>query len=201
MDSLRRELRPLYLLAALLHDIGKSNSSFQNLVRGNREKRQPVRHEILSALLVSGDSFLKPWLRGALTEQEIWAVSWSVGGHHLQMQEQTELDSESPLLKLAGSDKTVTMYLGHPEIRSLLLLVKDLLEELGRFPGGPPILQDQTFAIRENHSDSIDPLICALVKDSRKAWSACRVDWQFVQRLAMLKSLLIAADVAGSALV
>src|SRR5882724_8455770 len=111
VDELRRELRPLYLTAALLHDIGKANSSFQRLVRGDREKRQPVRHEILSALLVSGESFLGQWLREALTAEEVWALSWAVGGHHLQMRAQTETDRENPLLRLAGSDKVITIHL------------------------------------------------------------------------------------------
>src|SRR5262249_27360859 len=104
LDSLQSDLKPLLLLSALLHDIGKANSSFQKLVRGNREKRQPVRHEILSALLVSGDTFFRPWLMSALTNQEIWIVAWSVGGHHLQMH--GESDRENPLLRLAGADKT-----------------------------------------------------------------------------------------------
>lgn len=201
LDLLGREMRPLLLLSALLHDIGKANSSFQKLVRGNREKRQAVRHEILSALLVSGEMFLRPWLRGVLTEQEIWAVAWSVGGHHLQMHAQTELDRENPLLRLAGSDKTITIHLDHPEITSLLLSVKELVEKEGKILGTPPALQDRTFTTEENRPDSIEPLLATLVKDSRKAWSILNTDWQFARRLAIVKSLLIAADVAGSALI
>lgn len=201
VDTLRRELQLIYYLAALLHDIGKANSSFQKLVRGNREKRQPVRHEILSALFVSSEQFLGQWLGGALTEQETWAVAWAVGGHHLQLQAQTELDRENPLLRVVGSTKTVDIHLSRPEISSLLLSVKDLIEAGGRTINVPPVLHDRTFTTEEDHPNSIEPLLRTLVRDSRKMWSIWQTDWWFVQRLALLKSLLISADVAGSALV
>lgn len=201
LDMLRRELRLLFLLAAFLHDIGKANSSFQSLVHGDRRKRQPVRHEILSALLVSRYQFLGQWLRGALTEQEVWAVAWAVGGHHLQMWQQTELDRENPLLRLAGADKTITIRLGHHEIASLLVSVEEWLRKEDRLIGTPPFFQDRTFTTKANHADSIEPLLRALVRDSRNLWSGWRSDRQFASRLAILKALLIAADVAGSALV
>jgi len=201
LDLLRRDVQPLLLLSALLHDIGKANSSFQKLVKGKREKRQPVRHEILSALFVSGDTFLGPWLRSALTDQEMWIVAWSVGGHHLQMQAQTELDRENPLLRLAGSDKTITIYLGHPEVDGLLRSVKDLLERHGKLLGSLPTSQDQTFTTEENRPESIEPHLDTLVKESRRVWSMWKNHWQFARRLAVVKSLLIAADVAGSALI
>ncbi|MBI1893416.1 MAG: CRISPR-associated helicase Cas3' [Candidatus Rokubacteria bacterium] len=201
LDMLRRELRLLFILAAFLHDIGKANSSFQSLVHGDRKKRQPVRHEILSALLVSGSQFLGQWLRSALTEQEVLAVAWAVGGHHLQMWQQTELDRENPLLRIAGADKTFTIYLGHPEIASLLVSVKEWLGNEGRLLSTPPSFQHRTYTTKENRTDSIKPLLRALVKDSGRLWSIWRSDWQFVSRLAILKSLLIAADVSGSALV
>ena len=93
------------------------------------------------------------------------------------------------------------MHLGHPEIASLLLLVKESLTGEGRCLGDFPDLRDLTFTTEEDRPDSIEPLLRNLVMDSRKVWSVWKTDWQFVRRLAMLKSLLIAADVAGSALV
>jgi CRISPR-associated endonuclease/helicase Cas3 len=198
---LRTELRPLLLLAALLHDLGKANSAFQRLVQGNREKRQPVRHEILSALVISDPSFLGPWLRAALTEQEIWALAWAVGGHHLQMRTRTETDREDPLLRIAGTDKAITLHLGNGQIISLLDNVRNCLEEHRRSPGALPFLEDRTFTTDEDKLNSIEPLLRNLVTESRKTWLLCRRDEQFKLRLSMLKALLVAADVAGSALV
>jgi len=199
---LRSELRPLLRLAALLHDLGKANSAFQRLVQGNREKRQPVRHEILSALLISDPSFLGNWLRSALTEQEIWTLAWAVGGHHLQMRTRTDSDREDPLLRIAGSVKTITLYLRNCQIISLLDVVRDCLEEeKRRSPGTLPFLEDRTFTTDEDKPNSIEPLLQSLVSQSRKMWLVFRRDEQFKLRLSMLKALLIAADVAGSALV
>jgi CRISPR-associated endonuclease/helicase Cas3 len=155
---------------------------------------------VLSALLVSGKRFLGPWLEQALTEQGVWAVAWAVGGHHLQLQSQTELDRENPLLRIGGSDKTVTLYLNRPEIPSLLSFVREFLEQEGIPTNQPPTLPEQTFTTEENCTNSIEPLLRTLLKDSREAWTLWKTDRLFAQRLAVLKALLIAADVAGSAL-
>jgi len=64
-----------------------------------------------------------------------------------------------------------------------------------------PVLEDRTFTTDEGKLNSIEPLLRNLVTQSRKTWLLCRHDEQFKLRLSMLKALLIAADVAGSALV
>src|SRR5262249_29029640 len=59
-EQLRTVLRPLFLAAAVLHDVGKANSAFQAMVRPKppKDERQPVRHEILSALFLASTQFL-----------------------------------------------------------------------------------------------------------------------------------------------
>src|SRR5207245_10203972 len=124
----------------------------------------------------SAYTFIEPLLSSALTDIEMWIVGWSGGRHHLQMQAQTELDRENPLLRLAGSDKTITIYLGHPEVDGLLRSVKDLLERHGKLLGSLPTSQDQTFTTEENRPESIEPHLHTLQKDSRREWSMWKND-------------------------
>jgi CRISPR-associated endonuclease/helicase Cas3 len=200
LASLRRELRILCLVSALLHDIGKASSAFQSMVRRQLKKRQPARHEILSAIIISDHMFLQPWLAKALGAWRVWAIAWASGGHHLELRAKTEIDREDPLLRIAGAEKCITLRLSHGDIRSVLESVRAVLRTEGTDPGEPPKFSDVTFSADEDEPNSMAPLIHRLVKESRRVWKEKRQDFHLCRSLAVLKAMMIAADVAGSAL-
>src|SRR5260370_38585023 len=81
------EIRPLLRTAALLHDLAKVNSAFQYMLRAKPGDpiRQPVRHEILGAWLLSDPNYLGRWFAGLRTDAEIWSTISAVAGHPLKM--------------------------------------------------------------------------------------------------------------------
>ena len=92
--------RYLVILAAGLHDMGKATNLFQAMLAGDKvlgKKTHPVRHEVLSALLIAQlESPLKNWLETVLSgvgDEFRWQVSWVAGGHHLK------LHKDQPYLK------------------------------------------------------------------------------------------------------
>jgi CRISPR-associated endonuclease/helicase Cas3 len=60
---------------------------------------------------------------------------------------------------------------------------------------------DQQYTTLEGESDSLEPIVRKFVFESRRAWKSLKFDQNFIRRLAVLKAMLISADVAGSALV
>ena len=66
-------------ISALLHDIGKSNNHFQNLVQGKKIV-QAVRHEVLSSLLLLDYSFIKEKLN--ISDEDIDIISAIIISHH-----------------------------------------------------------------------------------------------------------------------
>ncbi len=87
-------------VACLCHDIGKANDGFQQMVRGEIHPTvQPIRHELLSALLlaeISGE--LNCWALEKLSgdgkfddaAKVLDCVIAAVGGHHLKLDHEWE---------------------------------------------------------------------------------------------------------------
>lgn len=201
--KLCRELRPIFLLAALVHDIGKANSAFQEMVQnpGAGGKRQPIRHEILSAIFLRREELLGQWLAEHLSDDDSWALIWAVAGHHLKIREQRDQERENPLFRTAGTPKSVTLHLGHDQVKDLLGSVHALIGGNGPKPKAPLKIGDMSLSAMEGDLDGLETWVSDLVRESRRAWKALKPDEDFRLRLALLKALVIAADVAGSALV
>ncbi len=196
-------LKELVYTSAILHDIGKANKAFQDMLRGQRgQKQQPLRHEALSALITTGTiketKNFSCWLRKQAFSHRppewIWMVAWAAGGHHLKLHHYA--DYERGELARTSSVDDIEFY-GQATSATLAILDTALLES-GVTVNGRPNLPD--FALSCDVSDEINhvALIEEFVWDSKEI--AERLDEDNKLLLAYAKALVIAADVAGSAL-
>jgi len=181
--------------ACLFHDIGKANDGFQKMIQGKpirlSPKLQPVRHELLSALLLAEDGEVRDWALNFLSdngkfddaEQLMECVIGAVGGHHRKLDE--DWKKASLALRDGGCGQSVKTFLTHENLKPL-------------FNG--EVTREIDFDLIRNKENSlqdkrIDFQICSNnfqeMLDENYDW------WKFS---AILKALTSAADVAGSAL-
>ena len=202
------ELRKLVLAGAVLHDLGKANSIFQGKLLPQREEfskipwnqRQPLRHEALSALIVAGyieasrefsdylvSSFFNEWKN---PDKARWMLAWLVGGHHLQMHHAE--DDSAGVVRINGIVSDSIRFHGD-------LLRKEWQREFDDILRDVPHIPD--FVVSTDIGDN----------DSHHAALMDNFAWESEERsesllpdelclLAFAKAILVAADVAGSAL-
>lgn len=166
------------MLAAALHDLGKMNSAFQEMLRGDHLS-QPIRHEFVSWYLVTCvlNEWLAPVRRSAL---ETLAVDCAIVGHHRR----TDCLGK-------GEGASVRLFLSHQDALAVLRWLSELLKL-----SPPPNLSDRTL------------LLVGVGSPSELFEQWCRKTDRAFQRLgseerrfvAAVKASLIGADVAGSAL-
>ena len=204
----KSDLRKLVLAGAVLHDLGKANSIFQGKLLPRREEfpkipwnqRQPLRHEGLSALIVAG--YVKPAeefsdqlateLLGECEnpERARWMLTWLVGGHHLQMHHAE--DDSAGLVRISGIGSDCIRFHGDLLEKEWQRVFVDVLPKAASVPD---------FVIPTDIGDGDDHHV-ALVDNF--AWEseeqAESLSPEDVRLLAFAKAILIAADVAGSAL-
>ena len=198
-------LQELVYASAILHDIGKANSAFQDMLRGKlqrTQKQQPLRHEVLSALIVTGvikeTRDFTDWLRKQAFSHRpaewVWMVGWAAGGHHLKLHHYA--DHEHGELVRTSSVDDIEFY-GQAASATLALLDIALLES-GVSVKGRPDLPD--FTLSSDVSDEVNhvSLVEEFVWESEER--AERLDENNRLLLAYGKAIVIAADVAGSAL-
>ncbi len=204
----RPDLRKLVLAGAALHDLGKANSTFQGKLRPRREEfpqipwnqRQPLRHEGLSALIIAGyikaaEEFSDHLATKLFSECENpetarWMLAWLVGGHHLQMHHAE--DDSAGLVRISGIGSDCIWFHGN-------LLGEEWQRE---FPDVlPDALYVPDFVISTDIGDG-DNHHAALMDNF--AWEseeqAELLSLDELLLLAFAKAVLIAADIAGSAL-
>jgi CRISPR-associated endonuclease/helicase Cas3 len=198
VPGLTVRLPNLLAAAALLHDILKANSAFQDMVRLPRgqARRQPVRHELLAAVLLTNEGPLADWFRRVLPdESDRWAVVWAVAGHHFKMTNPA-LKPSAPLYRDRDSAPRVTVRLAHEQVRTLLADVAGLLS-----PSVPvPPLTDLWFDTADDEAGSLRELVRRYPATACAAWKKMKADPATRTAVAALKALLAAADAAGSAL-
>ena len=179
-------------VACLCHDLGKANEGFQEMVTGKRDpKQQPARHELLSALLLEDKTGpFRDWALETLKEDNedeaemlLNCVIGAVAGHHLKMDQ----DWQKAALALRNAcGLKLKMLLTHPDMQSLFkrqLLSKEILFSL--IKDEPTYLGSRQFRFNINSNSWRKRL------NNDAAW------WRFA---AAIKALLMAADVAGSAM-
>jgi CRISPR-associated endonuclease/helicase Cas3 len=189
------DLRRLLRAAALVHDIAKLNSAFQAmlLAKPGDTRRQPVRHEIMVSWLLADPDFYGGWFPRLGPEEEIWPVIWAVAGHHLKMGDPVH---GTALFNTGSGTSKVSIPLTEP-------FVSELLHRAAASIGNavdPPVISDQHFDTADDEDDGLQPRINRFAEISCLAWNRLRRNPEVQRRTALLKALLIAADVAGSAL-
>jgi CRISPR-associated endonuclease/helicase Cas3 len=188
LSRLRRAVR----VGSLCHDLGKANDGFQRMVRGQLDpKRQPVRHELLSALLLTDkNNPIREWALRLLSEEGddqdaemlLDCVIGAVGGHH------TKLDEEWRIAALAlrgGCGRALEAILDHSDLKPLFGELACSGIKLSLIDGERTYLglQHLPFTMGSNRWRQ------SLKNDPE--W------WRFA---AAVKALVVAADVAGSAM-
>lgn len=177
--------RRLLLTAAMLHDIGKASSSYQEMLYAAIAKKPPVRqairHEAISYLIARREE-IHQWLRPLLGgTDDLELLLWSVAGHH------RKFPPEQPA---PGTGLEIIAYLTHPDFTDLLKLGSERLgldappqfaEDL-KLPLG--LRNSVVYQFKKAEADAKE-IMGRLVPDRRRF-------------IAMLKACLIGADVAGS---
>jgi len=180
-------------LAAVFHDLGKANDGFQSEVQG-KPGSQAIRHEHLSALLLAIPE-MHAWLTShPLVDFEI--VASAVVSHHLKVKEgradRPGHEFASRMLDVLG----FRVFVESDDFRDVLRMAGDILGTL------PPVISDKyaRWAFDEGQ-----PTVQLEAERFRRAFSqfgkALRQDKRRRRRLLAVRTGLIAADAAGSALV
>jgi CRISPR-associated endonuclease/helicase Cas3 len=195
---------------AFLHDWGKANAHFQEMVRGTR-RDQLVRHEALSALLATQHPTLRAWLQSGFSGDPEWmflGAVFAAAGHHLKFRGLDNSKQRGPV-QLAASDpnqplgSTIRLPLDHKDFAGLL--------SLGTHKLGlpvPPSLRAETWRCCDPLDDDSDRVYGALFDPTHGLVSANGQGARWWRALgaqerrlfALAKAWIVAADVAGSAL-
>jgi CRISPR-associated endonuclease/helicase Cas3 len=189
------DLLPLLRAATLVHDVAKVNTAFQTMLRAKPgdTQRQPVRHEVLAAWLLTDPQFFGRWFTALRPEEEVWPIIWAVAGHHLKMGDPAR---GSSLFNMGSGTRSVTIPLTAEDVRAPLRRAAAALGGNGHCPE----VGDAGFDTAEDEDEGLEQRIAGFVEASYRAWKRLGRNPQVVRRAALLKALLVAADVAGSAL-
>lgn len=168
----------LLWLCAWIHDWGKANNHFQEMIRAPR-KQQGLRHEYASiALFMDFEKWIEPvW--GPLSSWEKAGVIFSVAGHHLKCPD--------PLQDVRTGTK-ITLYRSHQDFLQVLE------EGRIRFDLGPvPALPDKEHSLlRKGIAGKALGYIQGFEKNDFSADEK--------KAIAALKTTFLSADLTGSCL-
>jgi CRISPR-associated endonuclease/helicase Cas3 len=189
--SYRDRFKRVVLLAAALHDLGKANDHFQQMIRGKPVK-QGLRHE-WATLLILWDTPAGEWLRSAVNDSEPdWQiVQWAIAGHH------PAYDRPSPpRLAVDGAGSTVKLLVHHPDFGECLQRLQ------GWFRLSNPLRMNGEISVPLVGPENVFARrIAGWHREARAEFErASREERHFAAFVAAVKNTLIAADVAGSAL-
>ena len=178
------KLRTTVRLAAYLHDWGKANNQFQDMVRGKRHPRnqpQMVRHEAISVLLALE---FREWLNQP--DSDFFTAVAAAGGHHLKLGGKAgKIAADLFEIRSSGDDR-IYLYLAPQYFKDMIVYG---IKEIG-LPKLPQSLSTPLKCWTERE-----------IKDLRlKAENTFFEEWQpDVNLVAVVKSLLVAGDAIGSA--
>lgn len=187
----QRRFQQIVLLAAALHDLGKANDHFQDMIKGHRRTQsnpQGVRHEWISLLLIER---LREWLLPAVErrEEDLAMIQWVIAGHHPSI-----THASPPTNAPSGSGTTVRGLLDHDDFAEILSWVARTFA-----------LADAPLPSRTKVDFLLTPPrvfeeIARWARRAERLWDERIRKSEDRRLLAAAKACLIAADVAGSAL-
>lgn len=186
------ELRETYdvkaLLAAVargafLHDLGKANHQFQRMVRAGSRQRQALRHEWISAWLPLQFGDMDQWIFAGCEESVRWSALFSALGHHLKIEDGSSITDRSG----SGDDKVVLLC-DHLDFQSCLLVARN---SMGL--SNPPKQQRLEIDLLNRPLGTLRSWLV-----DAQGWHE-RADPDMRRFVALVKAMVIAADVAGSA--
>lgn len=200
-------------LGAYLHDWGKANQHFQEMVYLNsldpksqdkqlliyrkkiqallkeRPGGQMLRHEVISGILALQVPSFRQWLAQCPNANLMIAV-WAAMGHHLKIgvskdDRPAEFIAEIP----SGTGDELKVYTHHPDFQAVLRMGSKIL----RLPDNLPNLPQETWSKSE---------LKQALKSLRDEFIqfASQLDWEHQKFTAAVKATVITADLAGSAL-
>ncbi|MFN6474383.1 MAG: CRISPR-associated helicase Cas3' [Nostoc sp. SerVER01] len=199
-------------LGAYLHDWGKANQHFQEMVylktlekspdpnfqnfrkqivklSNQHSNRQMLRHEVISGILTLQVPTFRKWLEQCRNANLIIAV-WAAMGHHLKIglnhnNQAAEFIAEIP----SGTGDELKIYTLHSDFQAVLKMGHKALGLPGSLPELPP----------ENWSNlQLQKALINLRNEFIQFES--QLDWEQQKFIAAVKATVIAADLAGSAL-
>lgn len=186
-------LRIALRLAALTHDLGKANSYFQCMVRGERDfppTAQPIRHELLGVLILLRNSGgVADWLRrqideagqGEVSEALFQTIVGAVAGHHVKMDEKWT----KAFTPERGGGIAIDIYLGHADLQPLF---------------GTPAPPNETWPLLKSQAGYPGKSQFPFNSGSEEWRDHLNATPEWKRFAAAIKALTVAADVAGSAL-
>jgi CRISPR-associated endonuclease/helicase Cas3 len=187
----RGRFRRCLLLASAIHDIGKANDHFQGMLLGTRsvpQQPQGIRHEWVSVLILTQlKGWLLPVVEGCATDFSI--AEWAVAGHHPAYNHESP-PRASPL----GAGATIRLHTAHEDFKAILGWV----QETFALPGDPPVLGDSVRSLIGAHNAFSE--VATWSKRAQRLWDETLRHSADCRLVAAVKTSMVAADVAGSAL-
>lgn len=189
-EKWEQRLRRVVLVAAALHDVGKANNHFRDMILERRgRKPQGLRHEWVMYWLAQQSPW-KEWGPKALGSEIDWRIAlWAITGHHPAYGRGSP-PSEKPD---ACDDLEMTLLVTHPDFRFCVEWIEQLFGA-----GLSPTAVDsgdrklKLAGLRDNAFHAIGHA----VKADRACWK--QLDDEGQRFVAAVKACLLAADVAGS---
>jgi CRISPR-associated endonuclease/helicase Cas3 len=195
-------------LSAYLHDWGKANQHFQEMVYLNSEDErvaqfkpklkklwrlhggiQMLRHEIISGILALQVSSFREWLKECPNANLNIAV-WAAIGHHLKVGVGKDGKPTGCIAEIPDSTgDELKIYTHHPDFQALLRMGNKLLNLPDELPEAPPEIwskKELQQALKLLRNEFID--------------FETQLNWEQQKFTAAVKATVIAADLAGSAL-
>lgn len=184
--DLEPRLRRILQLAAFMHDLGKCSEHFQEIVRGAK-KTQLIRHEAASIWLCWPGQPLAAWLRNAVTTDVDYQIAViAASAHHRKFWERALAPEGS------GSGSAVKLLCAHKDFHDTLRYASTFFGL-----GSPPVVADIVLRDSAIAPGSPRKLFQQWQMESEEIFST---NEELSKLLAVVKALLICADVAGSAL-